>query len=272
MRLSGRSVVTLLAIASCSLAGGSHAFSLGQAGEQTTRAGEPKIQIDHIIWAVPDLDAGAEYFEEMSGITPVVGGVHPGRGTRTKLASAGDRMYFEIIAPDPAQMPFDPVANPVQAFAHTISQMPGPEVDMFAYSTPDLETAAAAGRKLGLQVVGPTPGQRVTPDGVLIRWSHVDFIGHDFGQFIPFAINWLDSAHPSTTSPQGVVIEGVTVEHPRAEELRAIYEALGVPAEVVQASEPAIIVHMSSPMGPFEVRSGSSLLDYYRARSNSNIK
>jgi hypothetical protein len=235
-------------------------------------ADEAKIQIDHIIWAVPDLDAGARTFEEMSGVKPIVGGVHPGRGTRNRLASAGDNMYFEIIAPDPGQMPFDPINKPVQAFADRISKMDGPEVDMFAYSTTDLEAAAVAGRKLGLSVVGPTPGERMTPDGIHIKWGHVDFLGHDFGQFIPFAINWLDSPHPSTTSPKGTVIEGVTIEHPRADDLRKIYEALGVPAKVVQAAEPVIIVHMSSEKGSFEVRSGKSLFDYYGARSDSNIK
>ena len=265
MDLRGYSAISVLALASCSLLVGPHASF-------EVQADEPGSQIDHVIWAVPDLDAGAEYFEKVSGVTPIVGGVHPGRGTRNKLASAGDRMYFEIIAPDPAQMPFDPVANPVLAFAHAISLMPGPEVDMFAFSSANLQAAAAAGRELGLEVVGPTPGQRVTPAGVLIRWSHVDFIGHDFGQFIPFAINWLDSPHPSTTSPQGAVIEGITVEHPRADELRGIYEALGVPAEVVAADDPVIIVHMSSARGSFEVRSGRSLLEYYRGRSDSNIE
>lgn len=235
-------------------------------------AEEPKTQIDHVIWAVPDLDTGAKLFEEMSGVTPIVGGVHPGRGTRNKLASAGEQTYFEIIAPDPAQMPLDPVNKPVQAFADTISKMAQPEVDMFAYSTTDLEAAAEIGRKLGFKVVGPTPGQRRTPDGVLIKWSHVDFIGHGFGQFVPFALNWLDSPHPSATSPRGAVIDGITVEHPRANELRKIYHALGVPAKVVQAREPAIIVKMSSNKGSFEVRSGKSLIEYYRARSDSNIE
>jgi hypothetical protein len=253
-------MVTLLAFAGCLLA-----FT-------SVFAEEPKIQIDHIIWAVPDLDEGADYFEKMSGVKPIVGGVHPGRGTRNKLVSAGDNMYLEIIAPDPAQMPLDPVNKPVQAFADKISKMASPEVDMFAYSTTDLEAAAEAGRKLGLKVVGPTPGQRKTPDGVLIQWSHVDFIGHGFGQFIPFALNWLDSPHPSTTSPKGAVLSGVTVEHPRADELRKIYEALGVPAKVVQAAEPVIIVHLSSDKGPFEVRSGKSLFGYYAARSDSNIE
>jgi hypothetical protein len=162
-------------------------------------------------------------------------------------------------------------ANPVQAFAGVISSMAHPEVDMFAFSATDLDAIAARARELGLNVVGPTPGQRETPDGGLVRWSHVDFIGHGFGQFVPFALNWLDSPHPSTTSPRGAVILGITVEHPRAEELRRIYEGLGVPAEVVQAEKPRIIVRMSSETGTFEVTSGTSLLEYYAARSSENI-
>lgn len=233
--------------------------------------GEPVVQIDHIIWAVPDLDAGADYFADLSGVEPITGGIHPGRGTRNKLVSGGDNMYLEVIAPDPAQMPLDPVAKPVQAFADRISRMDAPEVDMFAYASSDLEFMAEAGRKLGLQVVGPTPGQRRTPEGELIRWSHVDFIGHGFGQFIPFAINWLDSPHPSTSSPEGAIIEGITVEHPRADELRRIYAGLRIPAKVVHGDEPVIIVHMRSEKGAFELRSGKSLFDYYAARSGDNI-
>ncbi len=232
---------------------------------------EPIVQIDHIIWAVPDLDAGAAYLEELSGVEPITGGVHPGRGTRNKLISAGEKMYLEVIAPDTGQMPLDPAANPVQAFADRISRMDSPEVDMFAFASSDLEFMAEAGRKLGLEVVGPSPGQRRTPEGELIRWSHVDFIGHGFGQFVPFAINWLDSPHPSTTSPEGAVIEGITVEHPRADELRRIYEGLRIPATVVQADEPVIIVHMRSEKGAFELRSGKSLFEYYAARSDDNI-
>ena len=259
MRSTTAAVVCLMLLSGCS----PEAPPASDAG--------PTIQIDHVIWAVPDLENGVEYFKQLSGIDPIVGGVHPGRGTRNSLVSAGDMMYLEIIAPDPAQMPFDPVETPVQAFATQISMMDGPEVDMFAFSSSDLEWVAARGRELGLEVVGPSPGQRMTPDGVLIRWSHLDFIGHDFGQFMPFALNWLDSPHPSTTSPEGALIEGITVQHPRADELRRIYQALGVPAEVVQADEPMIIVHMRSERGSFELTSGQSLLDYYAARGGENI-
>jgi len=231
-----------------------------------------ETQIDHVIWAVPDLDQGVELFREMSGVTPTTGGVHPGRGTRNSLVSAGENTYLEIIAPDPGQMPLDPEETPVQAFAYQISTMKAPEVDMFAFSAPDLEAVAELARDLGLEVVGPSPGQRMTPDGDLIRWSHVDFIGHDFGQFLPFALNWMDSPHPSTTSPKGALIEGITVHHPRATELQNLYEGLGIPAKVVEAEKPRIVVHMRSDLGTFELTSGESLLAYYAARSTQNIK
>ncbi len=236
-----------------------------------TEEATTQTQLDHIIWAVPDLAGGVELFREMSGVDAAVGGVHPGRGTRNYLAAAGDMKYFEIIAPDPEQMPFDPVERPVQAFANQISQMESPEVDMFAFSATDLEVIAERGRELGLQVVGPTPGSRMTPDSVLIQWSHVDFLGHDFGQFVPFALNWLDSPHPSTTSPAGAILDSVVVEHPRADELRRIYEGLGVPASVVEAEEPRIVVFMHTENGQFQVTSGQSLFEYYAARSGENI-
>ena len=227
--------------------------------------------IDHIIWAVPDLEQGAAQFEQFSGVKPMFGGVHPGRGTRNNVVSAGDRAYFEIIAPDPAQAPFDPEKEPKKEFAQRISQMPAPEVDMFVYSTKDLDEAARIGKELGFTVIGPIAGSRRTTEGELIEWWHVDFIGHDFGQFIPFAINWKETPHPGTTSPRGAMLKGVTVEHPNNEELERIYKALGVPAEVKHAAEPRIIVHMDSERGEFEVTSGKSLLDYYAKKDESNF-
>ena len=221
---------------------------------------------------MPDLLAGVGEFRSLSGVAPAMGGVHPGRGTRNYLASAGSNTYLEIIAPDPGQMPFDPETKPVQAFADEISRMKDPEVDMFVFSAPDLDAVADAARALGLEVIGPSPGERRTPEGDLVRWSHVDFLGHDFGQFIPFAINWLDSTHPSETSPQGVVLEGVVVEHPRAEELSRIYQGLGIPAQVVQAEEARIRVRLRGRHGIFELSSGTSLSEYYAARSTKNIK
>ena len=61
-------------------------------------------RVDHLVWCVPDLDAGIRALEAMTGVKAVAGGRHPGVGTHNALLSLGDTAsYIEIIAPDPGQ-------------------------------------------------------------------------------------------------------------------------------------------------------------------------
>src|SRR5215212_4539834 len=57
--------------------------------------------IDHILLGVPDLQSGTKAFERATGVKPVYGGKHPGRGTENALVSLGDGVYLELIAPQP---------------------------------------------------------------------------------------------------------------------------------------------------------------------------
>src|SRR5688572_14691066 len=56
-------------------------------------------QPDHLILAIRDLDEGVRRFQERTGVRPVFGGDHPGRGTRNALVSLGSGLYIEILAP-----------------------------------------------------------------------------------------------------------------------------------------------------------------------------
>jgi hypothetical protein len=55
------------------------------------------IQIDHVVYAVRDLDAAAERFRRAYGLGSVAGGRHAGWGTGNRIVPLGDQ-YVELIS------------------------------------------------------------------------------------------------------------------------------------------------------------------------------
>jgi len=204
---------------------------------------------DHLLFGISDLDRGIDWVEKRTGVRAVMGGVHPGRGTRNALLSLGGRHYLEIIAPDPAQTS----ANGPYA----LNGLTEPRLIGFAVRTNDITVTAASLRRAEVNAAAPADGSRRTASGALLRWKAVRVESKfQSGQIdpIPFFIEWAnDSAHPSTSAPDGCKIEDLHLEHPRAGELAAAFWAMGLDAKITKAEQVRIVAVVQTLKGRVEL-------------------
>jgi len=208
------------------------------------------LLVDHITWAVPDLNEGGRLFEDMSGIQPTRGGEHPGPdwGTANMLVAIGKTIYLEIIGPNPDITP------PADSMGAELSRLDKPSIAYFAISFTDLEALTEAAERAGLEVRGPGSGSRKTPNGETLRWRALGLTGHNFEDFVPYFIDWGDTKHPATTSAKGVKLISFTIYHPRHAELAELYATIGIPITVKPGAVPQMVLKLDTPNGEVELR------------------
>ena len=188
-------------------------------------------RIDHLMWGVPDLDAGVQAAEELFGVTPVPGGSHPGLGTRNALLGLGDGVYLEVLGPDPAQ-------DLAGTMGEGLQRLEAPALVTFAVATSQLVDLADDLRERGYRPRGPVPTQRTTPEGEVLAWDLLFVGGHSFGGLCPFFIDWRDSPHPSATTPVGARLQDLALGSPDADVLAPLLADLHIPVTVTPEGEP----------------------------------
>lgn len=201
-------------------------------GPTAQAQGNERVGIDHLILRASSLRGGMEIFTRLTGITPKVGGQHPGRGTENALVSLGPDLYIEILAPiTPA-----PPSDALQAAG-------------WALHSNALEELITRVRAAGFDPVGPTPGSRRTPDGQLLEWRTAGVQGPGL-ELAPFVIEWGKATpHPAGTSPGGCTLAGVTVILPDTTRLGAFLTAAGVSTPLTVGPALALRFALDCPKG-----------------------
>jgi hypothetical protein len=202
------------------------------AGQTAQAQSNERVGIDHLILRASSLRSGMEIFTRQTGITPKVGGQHPGRGTENALVSLGRDLYIEILAPiTPA-----PPSETLQAIG-------------WALHSNALEELIARVRTAGFDPVGPTPGSRRTPDGQLLEWRTAGVEGKGL-ELAPFVIEWGKATpHPAGTSPGGCTLAGVTLILPDTTRLGGFLTAAGVSIPLTVGPAPELRVSLDCPRG-----------------------
>lgn len=174
--------------------------------------------IDHVVYAVPDLDDGIRQIAELTGVEPVAGGAHPGAGTRNALLSFDDHAYFEIISIDPEQSdhqgprPFGVDGGGPPRMASFAIHPLGDET---------IESIAARMRELGFDPGPVTAMSRRRPDGVELSWRLTrptdSVLGRTNPQtdgIVPFVIDWGPTPSPALSAPRMGRLAELRIAHP----------------------------------------------------------
>jgi hypothetical protein len=200
--------------------------------------------LDHILLGVDDLERGIAWVEAQTGVRPVFGGVHPGRGTQNALLALGPRCYLEVIAPDPKQ--------PLEGPAKPLASMHEPHLFNWAMHTDDIATAAKRAVDAGFAIDGPADGSRARPDGKTLRWKTCR-LKDDRGGLLPFFIQWdHDSVHPAEDAPKGCTLKRFRMQSPATKELNQLCRKLGVDISVEHGDKPTLRALISSRRGDVE--------------------
>lgn len=159
------------------------------------------LRLDHVVYAVPDLDEAAVRFRERFGLDSTEGGRHERWGTANRIVPLGDQ-YLELVAA---------VDTPVAAetgFGRGVLERAagGGGWLTIAAVADDLDAVAS---RLGIEV---DSGSRTRPDGESVRWRMAGLDDPRREPWMPFFLAWdaPDELHPGRArAGHGIRAEGI---------------------------------------------------------------
>lgn len=217
-------------------------MSISPARPDTGGFGPVDPSLDHLVHAVPDLDAATWAFADATGVVPAEGGRHLGRGTRNVLVGFGETSYLEIIGPDPEH----PV-EPGVAMPFGVDTLDRPRLVTWAVHPGDLEVAVAAAAAAGADLGDIWPMSRRTPAGALMEWRLAAAHPAPLDGVTPFLIDWGPTPHPAPGLPR-LGLLGLRATHPDPDAVSRVLDALGVRLAVAPGP-PALAALLDTPRG-----------------------
>jgi len=206
-----------------------------------------KRKIDHIVYAVPDLEVAINEFEKLSGVRPVFGGYHTTKGTKNAIVNLGNDCYLEILAIDEGNVSVTPPRWMGIDFIKT------PQLTRWSLKSNQLLQDSEILQKYHTEMGIIQGGQRKTNTGEL-TWEMILPLATPAVELAPFMTDWQHSAvHPTHNLPQECELVDLTFTHPNPAVIQSVFDELDVDI-IVQKGEKAMIrANIQSPNGLFYI-------------------
>lgn len=209
------------------------------------------MQLDHIVYGVPNLSQAIKEFQEKTGVTPTIGGKHKGLGTHNAIVSLGNLRYIELIALDPDAS----IKNrALPSWCAPLLDITKPEIMTWAIQTDNMTQLITQLNSFNLQIDPPQLFSREKPDSTTISME-LAFKKQPpapYDGIIPFLINW-KSIHPTKTMESRCQIKNWYGTHPKADEINAIFSKVGIVFVVKKAPSVSMHLVLNTPKGIIEI-------------------
>ena len=136
-----------------------------------------RLELDHVLIAVPDLAAAARQIEARYGLASIEGGRHPGWGTANRIIPLGDT-YLELIAV------VDEAEAAKSTFGRWVAGSKSGKPLGWAVRTQELDEVAA---RLGLTV---SANSRTDHSGRRLQWRVAGVEQAAADRALPFFLEW----------------------------------------------------------------------------------
>lgn len=194
--------------------------------------------IDHLVIACADPDAAAAELEATLGLRATGGGEHPRFGTWNRLVWLGDA-YLELIGIRDERLAAESwLGRPTLA---RLAEA-GAGLVTWAVATDDLDADAALLRTRGADLFEPIDGERVRPDGRVVRWRLA--APRRLGPLEPPFLIWHDPTAAEWTADERAA--RMAEAHPLGGPVRLV--ALELP---VASTHRDSLRYLTSGIGPF---------------------
>lgn len=204
-------------------------------------------KIDHIAYAVPNLQDGCSQLEELLGCKVTIGGRHLNNGTHNALINLGSEIYLEVLAIDHDNKE---ITSPRWMGVDLISE---PKITRWAMKTNDLPSDLTVLKMHHPEHGESFEGSRVKQDGSILQWNMAIPTAAPAVDLAPFAVDWKDSIHPTLTLPDECTLMEMELMHPTPSRFDKLFERLNIELKVKQGTNAEIKLKINCPNGIIEL-------------------
>jgi len=207
-----------------------------------------KRKIDHIVYAVLDLERAIDQFEMETGCRPIFGGYHTTQGTKNALVNLGDGCYLEFLAIDK-----DNKKITVNRWMG-IDLVSKPTITRWALKSNDLEKEAKILKVANPNLAKITAGQRTMENGKTLNWKLTMPLPKPKVELIPFLLDWSDSeVHPTDNLVQECELIEMKFITQNPDYLSTFFKKFSFDSKVVKGNAPEIKLLIKSVKGIIEI-------------------